>query len=49
MLPEDATYVFDIGARVNCDHITVLHPQVVADNSVYPSRAIVEIVIGKDN
>jgi hypothetical protein len=32
----DDTYVFDVGARVDGDHIAVLDPQVVADDSVYP-------------
>jgi hypothetical protein len=34
---------------VNSDNIAMLHPQVVAHDSVYPRRAIVEIVIGKDD
>jgi hypothetical protein len=39
------TYVFDVWARVDGDHITVLDAQVVANNTVYPCRAIVEVVI----
>jgi hypothetical protein len=30
---------------VDGDNITVLHPQVVADNTVYPRGAIIEIII----
>jgi hypothetical protein len=30
------TYVFDVWARVDADNITVLHPQVVANNTIYP-------------
>ena len=41
------TYVFDVWARVDGDHITVLDSQVVANDTVYPCRAIVEVVICK--
>jgi hypothetical protein len=49
VISKHGTYVFDVGARVDCDDIAVLHPQVVANDSVYPCRTIVEIVIGKNN
>ena len=44
-----ATYVFDVGARVNGDDIAVLDAQVVSNHSVDTSRAIIKIVIGKNN
>jgi hypothetical protein len=33
---DSKTYVFDVWARVDGDNITVLHPQVVANNPIYP-------------
>lgn len=42
-----ATYVFDVRARVDGDNITVLDTQVVANDTVYPRRAIVEVVVGE--
>jgi hypothetical protein len=42
-----STYVFDVGARVDGDNITVLDTQVVANDTVYPRGAIIEIVVGK--
>jgi hypothetical protein len=41
--------VFDIGARVDGDHVTVLDPQVMAHDSVDASAAIIELIIGEDN
>ena len=41
------TYVFDIGARLNGDHVTMLDPEVVADNAVNPGAPIVELFISK--
>jgi hypothetical protein len=32
----DDTYVFDVRARVDGNHVAVLNPQVVANDSVYP-------------
>ena len=43
------TYVFDVGARVDGDHVTVLHPQVVADNPIYPRGSIVKVVVRQHN
>ena len=46
-LEEVATYVFDVRARVDGDNITVLDTQVVANDTVYPRRTIVKVVIGE--
>jgi hypothetical protein len=46
---ENDTYIFDVRAGVDGDNITVLDPQVVANDSVYPRRAIVEIVVCEHN
>jgi hypothetical protein len=43
------TYIFDVWARVDSDDIAVFNPQVVSNNSVYPSVAIFEVVIGKND
>lgn len=40
-----STHVFDVRARVDRDDITVLDAQVVADNPVEASTAIVEVII----
>lgn len=45
----DAFGVFDIGARVNRDNVTVLNPQVVTNNTVDASTAIFELVVGEDD
>lgn len=44
-----ATHVFDIWAGMNSDNITVLHAEVVADNSVDTRRSVVKIVVSEDN
>jgi hypothetical protein len=46
---ENDTYVFDVRARVDGDNITVLDSQVVANDTVYPRRAIVKIVVCEHN
>jgi hypothetical protein len=43
------TYVFDVRARVDGDNITVLDSQVVTDDSVDASAAVIKVVIGQDN
>lgn len=43
------TYVFDVGARVDSDDITVLDAEIVADDPVDTCAAIVEVVVGKDD
>ena len=43
----EETYVFDVRARVDGDNIAVLDTQVVANNTVYPRRAVVEVVVGE--
>ena len=44
-----ATHVFDVWARVNCDDVSVLDTEVVANHSVDASTSIIEIVVGKNN
>jgi len=43
--PSKNTYVFNVGARVNRDHITVLNTEVMSDNTVDASAAVVEVVV----
>lgn len=43
------TYIFDIGTRMDSNHVTVLHSEVVSNNSVDSGTAIIEIVVGEDN
>jgi hypothetical protein len=40
------THIFDIWAGMDSDHITVLHSQVVSDDSVDSGTAVIKIVIG---
>jgi hypothetical protein len=47
-MPEN-TYIFDIGAGVDGDHVTVLDTQVVADNSVDTGAAVIELIVGEDD
>jgi hypothetical protein len=42
-------YVFDVWARVDGDNITVLDTQVVANDTVYPCRAVIKVVVRKHN
>lgn len=43
------TDVFDIGASMDGDHVTMLDSQVVADNSVDASAAVIELLVSEDN
>lgn len=43
------TDIFDIGTRVNSNHVTMLDSQVVANDTVDTGAAIVELVVSKDN
>lgn len=43
------TDVFDIRARVDGDHITVLDSQIVTNDSVDASAAIIEFLVGKND
>ena len=43
------THVFDIGARVDGDHVTVLDAKVVADDTVDASAAVIELLVGEDD
>jgi hypothetical protein len=43
------THVFDIRARVNGDHVAVLHTQVVADDTVDAGAAVIELLVGEND
>ena len=43
------TYIFDIWARQDRDHVTVLNTQVVAHNTVDSGTAFIQLLVGKDN
>lgn len=43
------THVFDVGAGVDGDNVTVLDTEVVADNAVNTGLTILEIVVGKND
>ena len=43
------TYIFDIRTRVDRDDVSVLDSQVVSNNSVDTSRAIIKIIVGQNN
>lgn len=44
-----ATHVFNVGARVDGDNVTVLDSEVVANDTVDACAAIVEVVVGKND
>lgn len=43
------THIFDVGARVDGDHVAVLDTEVVSDDTVDASAAVIEIIIRQDN
>lgn len=43
------TNIFDIGAWVNCDHISVLDSEVVSDNTVDASATVIKLLISEDD
>jgi hypothetical protein len=43
------THIFDVWARMDRDDIAVLHTQVVANNAVQTSAAVVQIIVGKND
>lgn len=43
------TYVFDVWARLDGDHVAVLDPEVVANDSVNASAPIVELLVSEDD
>lgn len=45
----DALGILDVGAGVDGDDIAMLDTEIVADDAIYPSAAVVEIVICKDD
>jgi hypothetical protein len=44
-----ATHVFDVGARVDSDDVSVLDTEVVADNTVDAGLTIFKIVVGEND
>ena len=43
------THIFDVGAGVDGDNVTVLHTEVVSDHAVQTTAAIIEVIITEDN
>lgn len=43
------TYIFDIGTRVDGDDIAVLDPEVVTNDTVETSAAVIEIIVSEDD
>ena len=43
------TDIFDIGTRVDSNHVAVLDSQVVTNDSVDAGTAIIELIISKDD
>lgn len=43
------THIFDIGARGDGNHVTVLDSEVVTDNTVDSSASLIQIIVGKDD
>ena len=43
------THVFNVGARVDGDHVTVLDAEVVADDTIDSSTAVIKLIVGKDD
>jgi hypothetical protein len=43
------THVFDVGAGVNGDNVTVLNTQVVTDHTVQTTAPVIEVIIAKDD
>jgi len=44
-----ATHIFDVWARMDCDDVSMLDTEVVANHSVDASTSIIEIVIGEND
>jgi hypothetical protein len=44
-----STDIFDIGTRVDGDHVTVLDSEVVANNSVDASATVIELIVGEND
>ena len=45
----EVTYVFDVRARVDGNDIAVLDAQIVPNNSVYPRRPVIKVVVSEDD
>ena len=43
------TYIFDVRTWVYCDDVSMLHTEVMTDNTIHPSTPIVKIIIGQHN
>lgn len=42
-------YIFNIGACVDSDHITMLHSEIVSNDPVDSGTTIIEIVVGEND
>lgn len=45
----EATYIFDVWARVNGDDVAMLDAQIVSDYAVDSSGSIIKVIIGEHN
>lgn len=43
------THIFDVGARGDGDHVTVLDSEIVADNTVDSGASLIQLLVGKDD
>lgn len=43
------TYIFDVRARVDGDDIAMLHAEVVANDAVQASAAVIQVIIGEND
>ena len=48
-MKEEWTYIFNVRARVDSDHITVLDTEVMPDHTVDTDTAVIEIVVRQHN
>jgi hypothetical protein len=44
-----AAYVFDVGAWMNSDDVSVFDAKIVTNNTVYPSASIIELIVSQDD
>lgn len=45
----EQTHIFDVGARGDGDHVTVLDSEIVADNTVDSGASLIQLLVGKDD
>lgn len=48
-LDSGPTYVFDVGARQDSDHVAVLDTKVVADDPIDAGTAVIELFVLQDD